>query len=34
MEGLRLAAFSAGSHGGNPAGVVLCEEHIHFSEFS
>lgn len=26
MEVLRLAAFSAGSHGGNPAGVVLCEE--------
>lgn len=26
MEVLRLAAFSAGSDGGNPAGVVRCEE--------
>lgn len=26
MEVLRLAAFSAGPQGGNPAGVVLCEE--------
>jgi PhzF family phenazine biosynthesis protein len=26
MEVLRLAAFSAGGFGGNPAGVVLCDE--------